>query len=86
MYYIARRGQDTPMAGSLSNGRLPALIVPANLDFRDMHEVGGLIVRRKCSHTKGSARFARSLTDSMARNETISCVNQYSCDVHACVN
>ena len=58
------------MAGSLSNGRLPALIVPAFLDFRDMCEVGGLIVRRECSHTKGSARFARSLDELMARIET----------------
>ena len=56
--------------GSLSNERAPALIDRANLDFRDMHEVGGLIVRRECSHSKGSARFARSLTELMARIET----------------
>ena len=35
-----------------------------------MREVGGLIVRRKCSHSKGSARFARSLDELMARIET----------------
>ena len=79
-------GTDSPYGGSLSNADAHALIDRAKLDFRDMREVGGLIVRRKCSHTKASARFARSLTDSMARNETISRVNQYSCDVHACVN
>ena len=76
----------TPEGGSLSNERAPALIDRANLDFRDMHEVGGLIVRRECSDSKGSARFARSLTDSMARIETISRVNQYSCDMRGRVN
>ena len=35
-----------------------------------MREVGGLIVRRECSDTKGSARFARSLDELMARIET----------------
>ena len=48
----------------------PALIDHATLDFRDMHEVGGLIVRRESSHTKVSARFARSLDELMARIET----------------
>jgi hypothetical protein len=41
-----------------------------------MREVGGLIVRRELSHRQGSARFARSLTDRMSRNETISRVIQ----------
>ena len=35
-----------------------------------MREVGGLIVRRECSDSKGSARFARSLDELMARIET----------------
>ena len=47
----------TPPWGSLSNGHAPALIDRANLDFRDMHEVGGLIVHRESSDTKGSARL-----------------------------
>ena len=38
--------------------------------IRGMREVGGLIVRRECSHSKGSARFARSLTERQARIET----------------
>ena len=45
--YITRGGTDSPVVGSLSNERAPALIDRANLDFRDMHEGGGLIVRRK---------------------------------------
>ena len=59
------------MAGSSRYRRgAPALIDRATLDFRDMREVGGLIVRRECSHIKGSARFARSLDELMARIET----------------
>ena len=55
--YITRRRQDPPLAPTLSNARAPALIDRAQLDYRDMREVGGLIVRRKRSHTKGSARL-----------------------------
>ena len=54
--YITRSDGLTP-TGALSNERAPALIDRANLDFRDMREVGGLIVRRECSDTKGSARL-----------------------------
>ena len=61
-----------PPVGVSSNADAPALIDRALLDFRDMREVGGLIVRRECSHIKGSARFARSLDELMARIETIS--------------
>ena len=50
------------MVGSLSNGHAPALIDRAKLDFRDMREVGGFVIRSDASHSNGSARFARSLT------------------------
>ena len=53
--------------GVSSNADAPALIDRALLDFRDMREVGGLIVRRECSHTKRSARFARSLAAGLIR-------------------
>ena len=59
-----------PIGVTLSNGRAPALIDRAKLDFRDMREVGGLIVRRECSQGQGSARFARSLTDEVPRLDT----------------
>ena len=55
------------MEGALSNAGTHALIDRAKLDYRDMREVGGLIVRRELSHSKGSARFARSL---IGRDET----------------
>ena len=58
------------MGGSLSNAHAPALIDRANLDFRDMREVGGLIVRRECSHTKGSARLRLAPSATAARIET----------------
>ena len=58
------------MPVTLSNARAPALIDRANLDFRDMREDCGLIVRRECSDTKASARFARSLTYEVPRIET----------------
>ena len=58
------------MGVALSNARAAALIVPANLDFRDIREVGGLVVRRQPSDSKGSARFARSLTDEVPRVDT----------------
>ena len=35
-----------------------------------MREVGGFVIRSDLSHTKGSARFARSLTELRARIET----------------
>jgi hypothetical protein len=54
--------------------------------IRGMREVGGLIVRREYSDSKGSARFARSLTDEVPRIETISRMNQYSCDMRGRVN
>ena len=60
--YITRRRQDPPMPVTLSNARAPALIDRATLDFRDMREVGGLIVRRECSDSKG-CRSLRSLPD-----------------------
>jgi len=46
--------------------------------IRGMREVGGLIVRRECSDSKGSARFARSLTDQSSEDETISRVAKHS--------
>ena len=56
--YIDTTGTGrTPRGGSQKRRRAHALIVPAFLDFRDMREVGGLIVRRESSHTKGSARL-----------------------------
>ena len=55
--YIDDVKRTNPPRGALSNAHAPALIDRANLDFRDMREVGGLIVRRKSSHTKGSARL-----------------------------
>jgi len=58
------------MGGSLSNEGAPALIDRAKQYFRDMREDCGLIVRRECSDTKASARFARSLTEPMAKIET----------------
>ena len=60
------------MVGSLSNGHAPALIDRAKLDFRDMREVGGFVIRSNASHSKGSARFARSLTEQQAEDENIS--------------
>jgi len=60
------------MAGSLSNEGAPALIDRAKLDFRDMREVGGFVIRSELSDSKGSARFARSLTDEVPRIEIIS--------------
>jgi hypothetical protein len=51
-----------------------------------MREVGGLIVRRECSHCKGSARFARSLTDQGGMDgKTIArvCLIQNSRDIGA---
>jgi hypothetical protein len=50
----------------------PALIDRANLDFRGMREVGGFVIRSECSDSKGSARFARFLTEQGAEVETIS--------------
>ena len=85
-YYITRGRQDPPMAVTLSNARMPALIVPAKQDYRATREVGGLIVHRECSHSKGSARFTRSSSHRIARIETISRVIQYSRDMRACVN
>ena len=70
VYYITCWNGRTPSGGSLSNADAPALIDRANLDFRDMREVGGLIVRREFSGSKASARFARSLTDMVPRIET----------------
>ena len=64
----------------------PALIDRAKLDYRDMREVGGLIVRRECSQGQGSARFARSLTDQSGRDgKTIArvCLIQNSRDIGA---
>ena len=68
--YITCWDGRTPSGGSLSNEGAPALIDRATLDFRDMREVGGSIIRSGFSHTKGSARFARSLTDEVPRIET----------------
>ena len=55
--YINAQRRTYPHGGALSNERAPALIDRANLDFRDMREVGGLIVRRESSHRQGSARL-----------------------------
>ena len=68
--YISARTQRLPLGGSLSNEGAPALIDRATLDFRDMREVGGLIVRRECSHTKGSARLRLAPSATAARFET----------------
>ena len=76
--YITRAWQDPPMAVTLSNAGAHALIDRANLDFRDMREDDGLVVRRQHSDTKGSARFARSLTDKVPRVENISRVAKHS--------
>ena len=56
------------MVGSLSNEGAPALIDRAKQDFRDIREDGGLVVRRQPSDSKGSARFARSLTEQQAED------------------
>ena len=58
------------MEGSLSNEGAPALIDRAKLDFRDMREVGGFVIRSDASHSNGSARFARSLTERQPRMKT----------------
>ena len=60
--YIDDVERTNPPWGSLSNEGAPALIDRAILDFRDMREVGGLIVRRECSDSKGY-RSLRSLPD-----------------------
>ena len=59
-----------PRGGSQKRRGAGALIDRAKPAFRAMREVGGLIVRRECSDSKGSARFARSLTERQARIET----------------
>ena len=66
------------MEGSLSNEGAPALIDRAKLDFRDMREVGGFVIRSDASHSNGSARFARSLTERQAEDENISRVAKHS--------
>ena len=53
-----------------SNAGGHALIDRAKLDFRDMREVGGFVIRSERSQEQGSARFARSLTDRLPRIET----------------
>ena len=68
----SRRRQEPPWGVAPSNAGGHALIDRAKLDFRDMREVGGLIVHRECSQGQGFARFARSLTDEVPRIETIS--------------
>ena len=68
--YITCWDGRTPNGGSLSNEGAPALIDRATQNFRDMREVDGSIIRSGFSHTKGSARFARSLTDEVPRIET----------------
>ena len=59
-----------PWGVALSNERVPALIDRAKLDYRDMREVGGFVIRSECSQGQGSARFARSLTDEVPRLDT----------------
>jgi len=45
--YRSAAARTSPMPPPQKRRRAHALIDRANLDFRDMHEVGGLIVRRK---------------------------------------
>ena len=66
--YITCWDGRTPSGGSLSNEGAPALIDRAKQYFRDMREVDGLVVRRQPSDSKGSARFARSLTEQQAED------------------
>ena len=58
------------MGVTLSNAGGCALIDRAKQYFRDMREGGRSISRSVFSHTKGSARFARSLTDEVPRVDT----------------
>ena len=60
--YTTRRRQDPPMPVTLSNARALALIDRANLDFRDIREDCGSVVRSKSSDSKG-CRSLRSLPD-----------------------
>ena len=74
------------MVGSLLTRAAACVNCSRDSTIRGMHEVGGLIVRRECSDSKGFARFARSLTEQQAEVETISHVIQYSRGMRACVN
>jgi len=69
-YIEARRQGFPPWRGlPLPQGRA-CVNCSRDSTIRGMREVGGLIVRRECSHSQGSARFARSLDELMARIET----------------
>ena len=58
------------MVGSLLTRVAACVNCSRDSTIRGIREVGGLIVRRECSDSKGSARFARSLTERQARIET----------------
>ena len=66
--YITCWDGRTPSGGSLSNEGAPALIDRAKQYFRDMREDCGSVVHSKHSDSKGSARFARSLTEQQAED------------------
>ena len=55
------------MVGSLLTRAAACVNCSRDSTIRGMREVGGLIVRRECSHSKGSARFARSLAAGLIR-------------------
>ena len=58
------------MVGSLLTRAAACVNCSRDSTIRGMREVGGLIVRRECSDSKGSARFARSLTERQPRMKT----------------
>ena len=58
------------MVGSLLTRAAACVNCSRDSTIRGIREVGGLIVRRECSHTKGSARLRLAPSATAARFET----------------